>query len=52
MSYGREPSERAPEPEGTPTGPLGAAFDRLKRHLVEWPARCVETQVRALEGER
>jgi hypothetical protein len=47
MSYGREASEHAPEPDGEGSGPLA----RLRRHLVEWPDRCVETQVAALRGE-
>ena len=46
MSYGREPSERTPDSESEGGGPLA----RLRRHLVEWPDRCVEMQVEALRG--
>lgn len=52
MSYGKEPSGRTPEPESTSGGAFGAVFGRLKTHLVEWPDRCVETQVEAMDRRR
>lgn len=51
MSHGRTRPERPREQEGGEHGLRGLA-GRLKRHLVEWPDRCVETQIDALDGQQ
>ncbi|WP_158601457.1 hypothetical protein [Halosegnis longus] len=52
MSHGRTRPEQPRESnreERPQQGGLRGLAGRVKRHIVEWPDRCVETQISALD---